>query len=319
MTSGINFVCSTPCIYSHFNNFLCDPTRKQSATSKRVQEGTSSEGPPMANPKPLNPAMAKSRPTNLVLHNPMSARNNSSQNLRDPVNLGNVDEELGDRTSSGKPVRTNPTQKPVEFSQVRRQENTQQADSWKQGDRRESSNATGFGKPERAVHARADFQNMKKITSYQWMTKVFRYLQKEVGNHNRLNICNGNDTDQRLDLGVLHVFVNESSHSSWTKIHRELGSIQENELRGNAEFIQYHTEIGSEEILIVHMIDSTSPSHDQVVQWTKTKSTCLLRLRTVSGEDVTSFRSNSKMGRSSGRNSNVRFLRRIAGNRWRSN
>ena len=46
----------------------------------------------------------------------------------------------------------------------------------------------------------------------------------------------------------------------------------------------------SEEILHVHTIESTSPSwtrstlsHDQV---DKTKSTCILRFRSVSGEDV---------------------------------
>ena len=53
---------------SHFSNFLSDPIRKQSAMSKRGQEATSSEGSPMAKPKPTVPATA--RPINLVLHSP---------------------------------------------------------------------------------------------------------------------------------------------------------------------------------------------------------------------------------------------------------
>ena len=43
---------------THFSYFLCDPTRKQSAMSKRGQEATSSEGSPMAKPKPMIPAKA---------------------------------------------------------------------------------------------------------------------------------------------------------------------------------------------------------------------------------------------------------------------
>ena len=46
----------------------------------------------------------------------------SPQDLRDPVNPVNVDEERGGLTGSGKPVRTNPSQDPIEYSQVRRQE-----------------------------------------------------------------------------------------------------------------------------------------------------------------------------------------------------
>ena len=55
------------------------------------------------------------------------------------------------------------------------------------------------------------------------------------------------------------------------------------------------------EILNMNMIECTFPSwtrstlsHDQVIQWTKATSTCLLRLRTVSGEDVVSQRSSYK-------------------------
>ena len=45
--------------FSHFSNFLTDPIGEQSAMSKRGQEATSSEGSPMAKPKPMLPAKAR--------------------------------------------------------------------------------------------------------------------------------------------------------------------------------------------------------------------------------------------------------------------
>ena len=57
---------------SHFSNFLSDPIGKQGAMSKRGQETTSSEGSPMAKPKPMVPA--KARPVNLVFYAARGAR-----------------------------------------------------------------------------------------------------------------------------------------------------------------------------------------------------------------------------------------------------
>ena len=88
---------------------------------KRGHEATSSSGSPMAKPKPMIPA--KARPTN------------PPQDLRDPVNPENVDEGQGGQTSLWKQWRTNQSQDPIEYSQVRRQENLQHADSWKHGER----------------------------------------------------------------------------------------------------------------------------------------------------------------------------------------
>ena len=59
---------------SHFSNFLSDPIEKQSAMSKRGQETSSSEGSPMAEPKPT--VQATARPVNLVLRSPWSTREN---------------------------------------------------------------------------------------------------------------------------------------------------------------------------------------------------------------------------------------------------
>ena len=89
--------------------------------SKRGQQATSSEGSPMAKPKLMNPAMAKSRPRNLVLHNPLSARKNPPQDLSGPVNLENAEEEQGGASSIRKLMR-DPSRDPTEYSQVRRQE-----------------------------------------------------------------------------------------------------------------------------------------------------------------------------------------------------
>ena len=59
---------------SHFSNFLSDPIRKQQCHVKERTRRYFQWRFPMAKPKPMNPAMAKSRPMNLVLHNPLSAR-----------------------------------------------------------------------------------------------------------------------------------------------------------------------------------------------------------------------------------------------------
>ena len=83
-----------------------------------------------------------------------------------------------------------------------------------------------------------------KYTNHQHMTKIFHFLQKEVGNYSMLlNILNGSIEDKCVGMGNVHVFLNESSHSSWTDLFGELGGLQEHELRGNSELIQYHTEI----------------------------------------------------------------------------
>ena len=133
---------------SHFSDFLSDPIRKRSAMTKRGQTATSSEGSPMAKPKPMNSAMA--RPLNLVARNPKNEKK-SPQDLSNPVNPGNVEKKKGSAPSIRKLMR-NPSQDPIEHSQVRRQENTQNADSWKQEDRLESSSSTGTGKVVREVN-----------------------------------------------------------------------------------------------------------------------------------------------------------------------
>ena len=141
--------------------------------SKRGQEATSSEGSPVAKPKPSNPAMAKSRPINMVSDSPLSARQNPPQDLSDSVILENAEEEQGGDSSIRKLMR-DPSRDPIE-SQVRRQENTQNADTWKQEDGYESSSSTSTRKLVREVLS--------------ILGEGFPICAK-VGSHNRsLNIC----------------------------------------------------------------------------------------------------------------------------------
>ena len=65
---------------SHISNFLSDPIGKQSAMSKRGQETTSSEGSPMAKPKPMVPAKAK--PVKLVLRGKILRRTWDIRSIR---------------------------------------------------------------------------------------------------------------------------------------------------------------------------------------------------------------------------------------------
>ena len=101
---------------SLFFNFLSDPIGKQSATSKRGQEATSSEASPMAKPKPKVPA--KARPLKLVSRSPWSEKN-FSQNLAFLVNPENADERKGVEINLCKPLSLSE----IGYSQVSRQEN----------------------------------------------------------------------------------------------------------------------------------------------------------------------------------------------------
>ena len=129
------------------------------------------------------------------------------------------------------------------------------------------------------------------------MTKVFHFLQKKLGiTAVHSTFFDGNMKDQCVHVGNVHLFVNESSHSSWTKLlFCEFGDLQEHELRGNWEFIQYHTEIDtgafwrdsqctydSQLLSILDEISVVSWSRDPV---DRSKSACLLWLRTMLGEN----------------------------------
>ena len=121
----------------------------------------------------------------------------------------------------------------------------------------------------------------------------------------------------------VHVFVNESSHLSWTELFGEFGNLQEHELRGISEFVPCHTEIhigafwrnsecayDSQLFSILDEISIGSWASDPV---DKSKSTGFLRFRTLSGEGWLTAKMQLR------RIQNVSFLHRIAGNPGRSN
>ena len=214
---------------SHFNNFLSNPTREQSAMSMRGQEVTSGEGSPMAKSKPLIPA--KARPINLVVRSESARSERPSQSGECRWRARRSDWLWEAGADEPKP-RSN------RILSSDATGNTQHADSWKQGERDDSSKSTRSGKPVRAVNTKTDFQNMK-ITN----PKVFQHLQIKLG------ITTGYSTFAMEAIkanvflwGSFMSFVNESSHSTSSRLCTESGSIQEHELRGHLEFTQYHTE-----------------------------------------------------------------------------
>ena len=136
---------------SHFRNFLADRIEKQSATSKRGEEATYSEGSPMAKPRPMVPA--KARPVNLVLRSPWSARENLPQDLGYLVNPGIVHEDkvitqVQEKCSKIRFLETGPTRRNLRTLLV----------------------------PVRAATPRTEFQKI-----HQHMTKICHVLPKKLG------------------------------------------------------------------------------------------------------------------------------------------
>ena len=159
--------------------------------SKRGQETTSSEGSPMAKPKPM--VLVKAKPVNLVLRSPWSARENPPQDLGYPFNPVNVAEGQGDHTSTRTHVRT--TQNPeVERSLVRRQESAQSSDSWKQYDQEEASTLLVQGDVYGQQFQEQSFKHEVQEPSVH--DEDLPFSTKEVGNSSRLlNILNGSIKD----------------------------------------------------------------------------------------------------------------------------
>ena len=68
----------------------------------------------------------------------------------------------------------------TERSQVRRQENVQSSNSWKQFDQEKASYSACTRRVVGAATPRTEFQSMK-CTNHQYMTKIFHFLQKKLG------------------------------------------------------------------------------------------------------------------------------------------
>ena len=162
-----------------------------------------------------------------------------------------------------------------------RQENTQHSDSWKQGDRKESSDSTSTRQLVRAATPRTEFQNMK-YANHQYMTKVFHFLQKKFG-------FTAGFSTFALEALKTNVLISGMFMSSSMKaaVHLEPNYLAnlDNDKNTNVEEIQSLVNTTqklilehSEEILKVHTIESASPSwprstlsNDRVIRWTKAK------------------------------------------------
>ena len=139
----------------NFSMFSCShlflPNRKQSVMSKRGQEGTSGEGSAMAKPRSMNLVMAKPRLVYLVSHNLLSTRMNYPQDLSDSNNPVNAIAVQGGVSTSVGQLTRDTSQNSAEDSQVRQQENTQNANTWKQEKRSDSSDSTSVGQLTRGM------------------------------------------------------------------------------------------------------------------------------------------------------------------------
>ena len=169
----------------------------------------------------------------------------------------------------------------IECSQVRRQENAQNSDSWKQGDQEESSNSTSTSRLVRAATPRTEFQNMK-YTNHQHMTKVFHFLQKTLG----ITASDSTFSMEALKTNLLiwRMFMSLSMKAAIHLGPNYLANLQVykntnfEEIQSVFNITQKLTLEHSEEIPDVNKTESESPSwtrsvlsHDQMIQWAKAK------------------------------------------------
>ena len=145
---------------------------------------------------------------------------------------------------------------------------------------------------------------------------------KEVGNVSmQLNFLDASTQNKCIDM--------ENVHASCAELFDEYRDLQEHQIRGDWKFVQYYSEVGNRTfwrdseckvlgvfITVLDEISIISWSSDQMGEG---KSVGLCRFRSMSGTDERQQRSESKIGRSSGRTQVVSVLPRSSGNRWRSN
>ena len=207
-----------------------------------------------------------------MLRSPWSARENLPRDLGYPVNQVNVDKGQGGHTSTRKLVRT--TQSPeVECSQVRRQENALNSDSWKQGDQEESSNCTRTRRLVRAATPITEFHNMK-YTSHQHMTKIFHFQPQKLGTAAGYSIflMEASKTNVLIKKKCSCLRQRKQPFIFGPNYLANLAVYKNTNFEESQKLILEHFQ----EILKMHTIESASLSwtgsvlsHDPVVQWTK--------------------------------------------------
>ena len=148
----------------------------------------------------------------------------------------------------------------------------------------------------------------KQVSDYRYLEKVFKNLRQNLNLAEEAPVLN-------LRTNVL-IWWSFMSTTMKADIHPGPNYVEDLEENRNTNFeeLQNLFDITQKlilnhqaEILNVTTIDWTAPSwgstltHDQVIRWTKAKSTCLLRLRIMLRRNVRSFRSESKTEKSSKR------------------
>ena len=120
---------------------------------EREHKVTSAESSAMAKPRSTNLVMAKPRPFNLVSYNMLRAKKDPPHDMSDSDTPGNAKAEQGGvSTCLLKQMRdTSQYQYQAEHSQARQQQNTPNADSWKQEKRSDSSDSNRLWKQMRSV------------------------------------------------------------------------------------------------------------------------------------------------------------------------
>ena len=117
---------------------------------------------------------------NLVSHNVLSMKRNSPQELSDSNNPGIAQARQGSASTGMVKQMRSTGQNAAEHSQVRQQEGTQNAESWKQEKKSDSSHSTGVRKQTRSVNKHmnrsvTEFRNME-IPNHHHLEKVYRHL-----------------------------------------------------------------------------------------------------------------------------------------------
>ena len=293
---------------SHFFN------RKQSVMSKRAQESTPKEGS----------AVAKPRPMNSVSRNLLRAKKDLPQDLSDPSSPRNQELDQSCVSSRDRKLTRNIIHNPTMHSQ--------EATRWhsrKLGRRDESSNSARAKKLERGEDPIRKVEVARPQYADLRLSVPWESLQEAA---EKLNLA-----EDAAVIGIEALKTNVlicglfKSTTMKAAIHLRPNCVENLEVYRNTNFeelenlfditqkviLDHHLEI-----LNVKTIEWTSPSwtrstlsHDQVITWTKAK----VRVHSELGENVRSFRSESKMGESSNVISTVRFLQKITLCWWRTN
>ena len=165
---------------SHFSNFSLIRRESRAPCQREGKKRLPVKIHQWRNQKAMIPA--KARPINLVMRSPWVRGKPSARSER-PSQSGEFRWRRARRSEwLRKPVRTDPSQDPTDCSQMRRQENTEHADSWKQGwiieldGLRET--CTGGEHKDRC----SEHEDHKPSIH----DERFPIFAKEVGNHNKL-------------------------------------------------------------------------------------------------------------------------------------